>query len=166
MTEPPMITMERRYRAELPDLWALWTTPAGLESWWGPPGFAVTVQAMDLAPGGTLSYTMTAVAPDMVAFMQKNGMATATPCAATYDAVTPMTRLAYRNLVDFVPNHAPYHTRTVVEFQPESSAILMRLTFDQMHDAEWSERQRMGWELELGKLATLLAKRGLGEVLA
>ena len=159
-----MITLERRYRATLTDLWALWTTPAGLESWWGPPGFAVTVQKLDLRPGGTLSYTMTAVAPDMVAFMQKNGLRTATPAEITYDAVEPPSpasaRLAYRNLVDFVPGHAPYHTRMVVDFLPEADATLLRLTFDQMHDAEWSQRQRMGWELELGKLEVVLSTAG------
>jgi uncharacterized protein YndB with AHSA1/START domain len=160
-----MIVIERRYRAALADLWALWTTPEGVESWWGPPGFAVTVQDMDLRPGGALRYTMTAVAAETVAFMQKAGMPVATPASATYDAVTPMTRLAYRHLVDFVPGRAPYETRMVVDFLPEGDAVLMRLTFDRMHDAEWSERQRMGWELELGKLATLLAERDLGQVL-
>ena len=165
MNDLPMITMERRYRAKVEDLWTLWTTPAGIESWWGPPGFAVTVQELDLRPGGALRYVMTAVAPDMVAFMQKNGMPTSTPATATYDQVLPMTRLAYRHLVDFVPGRLPYETRMIVEFLPQGQEVTMRLTFDQMHDAEWSERQRMGWELELGKLGQLLADRGLGQVL-
>ena len=163
MTE--MIVIERRYRARSDDLWALWTTPAGLEAWWGPPGFAVTVQDMDLRAGGALRYTMTAIAPEMVAFMQKSGMPTATPAQAIYDAVDPMTRLAYRHLVDFVPGRAAYETRMLVEFLPAGDKVTMRLTFDQMHDAAWTERQRMGWELELGKLAALLADRKLGEVI-
>ena len=163
MTE--MIVIERRYRARPDDLWALWTTPAGLEAWWGPPGFAVTVQDMDLRAGGALRYTMTAIAPEMVAFMQKSGMPTATPAQAIYDAVDPMTRLAYRHLVDFVPGRAAYETRMLVEFLPAGDEVTMRLTFDQMHDAAWTERQRMGWELELGKLAALLADRKLGEVI-
>lgn len=162
MTDLPMITLERRFRAQVADLWSLWTTPAGLEAWWGPPGFAVTVQAMDLRPGGALRYTMTAMAPEMVAFMQANGMPTATPAQAIYDAVDPMTRLAYRHLVDFVPGRAPYETRMAVEFADTAGLVTMRLTFDRMHDAEWSERQRAGWEQELGKLAGLLADRGLG----
>ena len=165
MPKTEMIMMERRYRAKVADLWALWTTPAGLESWWGPPGFGVTVQQMDLRAGGALRYVMTALAPEMVAFMKANGMPTATPAQATYDAVQPMTRLAYRPLVDFVPGRAAYETRRVVEFLADGDAVTMRLTFDSMHDAEWTERQRMGWELELGKLATLLAERGLGGAL-
>lgn len=152
-----MITIDLRFRVSLADLWSLWTTPKGIESWWGPPGFAVTVQALDLRPGGKLHYTMTAQAPDRVAFMQGNGMPTATVLQATYDAIEPRKRLTYRNLVDFVPGHAPYETRMRVDLIPEGEAVLMRLTFDQMHDAQWSERQRMGWELELGKLEAVLA---------
>ena len=169
MTEIPvmieMTVIERRYRAKVADLWALWTTPVGLEAWWGPPGFTVTVQELDLRAGGALRYTMTAIAPEMVAFMQKSGMPTATPAQAIYDAVDPMHRLAYRHLVDFVPGRAAYETRMVVEFVPSGGGVTMRLTFDAMHDAAWTERQRMGWELELGKLAALLADRNLGEVI-
>ena len=153
---PASIVIERRYAARAADLWALWTTPEGLESWWGPPGFAVTVEQMDLRAGGTLRYTMRAIAPKMVAFMQKNGMPTATLAEVVYDQVTPQTRLTYRHLVDFVPGHAPYHTSMAVDLLPDGDAILMRLTFDRMHNSEWTERQRMGWELELGKLKAVL----------
>lgn len=162
MTDLPMITLEWRFRARLDDLWALWTTPAGLESWWGPPGFSVTVQQMDLRPGGALRYTMRAVAPQMVAFMQANGMPVETPAQATYAEIEPLRRLTYRHLVDFVPGRAPYETRMDVTFTEADGIATMRLTFDRMHDADWTERQRMGWEQEMGKLAQVLADRGLG----
>ena len=152
------IVIERLYRSPIADLWALWTTPQGLESWWGPPGFRVTVQEMALTRGGALRYTMIAEAPEMVSFMQKNGMPTATPCQAIYDTITPMTRLTYRNLVDFVPGYGPYYTNMAIDFELRSEATLLRLTFDPLHDAVWSERQRMGWEQELGKLAALLGQ--------
>jgi uncharacterized protein YndB with AHSA1/START domain len=146
----------RRFRATLSDLWDLWTTKKGIESWWGPPGFAVTVQSIDLRPGGVLHYTMTAITPEMVVFMQSSGMPAATPAQATYSEVTPLRRLAYANLVDFIPGVAPYHTALAVDFESFGAEAEMRLTFQRMHDAEWSERQRMGWELELGKLAAVL----------
>ena len=63
-------TITRRFRAPLADLWALWTTAQGIERWWGPPGFAVIVQSIDLRVSGTLAYTMTAHQPEMVGFMQ------------------------------------------------------------------------------------------------
>jgi uncharacterized protein YndB with AHSA1/START domain len=148
--------MTRRFRAPLQDLWDLWTTKAGIESWWGPPGFVVTVQHMDLRAGGVLDYTMTATAPEMVAYMQANGMPTATKAQITYSEVTPIKRLAYAHLVDFIPGTAPYHTALAVDFSAHGTDAEMRLTFQRMHDAAWSDRQRMGWEGELGKLAAIL----------
>ena len=37
------LTLERTYRAPLEKVWELWTTKAGIESWWGPDGFTVEV---------------------------------------------------------------------------------------------------------------------------
>jgi uncharacterized protein YndB with AHSA1/START domain len=150
-------TLIRRFRATPAQLWALWTTAKGIESWWGPPGFAVTVQSIDLSVGGALHYIMTAHQPEMVAFMHANGMPTATKAQVIYSEVTLLRRLAYNHLVDFVPGVTPYHTALAVAFAPQGDHCDMRLTFQRMHDAEWSERQRMGWELELGKLELVLA---------
>ena len=157
LPEGERFTMTRRFRASLDELWALWTTAKGIESWWGPPGFAVTVKAIDLRVGGRLSYVMEARAPEMVAYMKANGMPTATPAEVTYSEVTPLRRLAYQHLVDFVPGVAPYSTALAVEFRQDGDQAEMALTFQRMHDAEWSERQRMGWELEMGKLEAALA---------
>jgi uncharacterized protein YndB with AHSA1/START domain len=156
LPEGERFTITRRYRASLADLWALWTTAKGIESWWGPPGYAVTVQSIDLRAGGKLHYTMTAHQPEMVAFMQANGMPTETRAEVTYSEVAALHRLAYAHLVDFIPGVAPYSTALAVEFTALGDTAEMRLTFQRMHDAEWSERQRMGWELELGKLTALL----------
>jgi uncharacterized protein YndB with AHSA1/START domain len=38
------ITLERVYHTDVQDVWDLWTTKDGIESWWGPGGFAVTVR--------------------------------------------------------------------------------------------------------------------------
>jgi len=54
----------------------------GIESWWGPEGFTVTVQAMDVRPGGVLLYTMTATAAPQIAFMKQHGMPLSTPASA------------------------------------------------------------------------------------
>jgi uncharacterized protein YndB with AHSA1/START domain len=81
------ITIERRYRAALEDVWDLWTTKEGIESWWGPEGFAVTVQLLELTVGGRLLYTMTAVAPEQIEFMKRAGMPLSTPARITYTEV-------------------------------------------------------------------------------
>lgn len=153
------IVIERTFDAPLADVWELWTTPAGLEAWWGPEGFTVTVQELDLRPGGRLRYTMTATGAPQVAFMREHGMPIATPCSVTYTEVAPMRRLAWENLVDFVPGHEAYETGTVVELFPTPAGVRLVMTLDPMHAPEWNQRMVAGWESELGKLGAALRTR-------
>lgn len=160
MTSPSnRITLERPLDATPAEVWSLWTTPAGIERWWGPPGFQVTVQQLELWPGGVMLYTMTAVDPEMVAFMKRNGMPVANQTRITFTEVVPNRRLAYINLVDFVPGVTAYDVGTVVEILPRVGGVTLRLRLDPMHSPEWTQRAVMGWEGELGKLVTLLDAR-------
>lgn len=153
------ITLERTWDASLEDVWDLWTTKDGIESWWGPEGFQVTVQEIDLRPGGKLLYTMMAVAPEMVEFMKKSNMPVAQPVTVTYTEVVPRKRLAYVCAVDFVPGVAVYDVSTVVELFVEDRGVRMVLALEPMHDEMWTQRAVMGWESELGKLAKVLERR-------
>ena len=155
-------SIQRTYAASLDEAWALWTTKAGIESWWGPEGFEVTVTALDLRPGGELTYLMTAVAPEMVAFMQTSGMPLSTPCKVTYTEVSAPNRLAYKTLTDFVPGVEPYEVATVVELTAASGRTTLTITFDAMHDDAWTERARAGHESQMRKLDALLAAQGKG----
>ena len=56
------ITIERTFEASVQDVWELWTTKEGIESWWGPEGFTTTVRKIDVRVGGELHYAMTATA--------------------------------------------------------------------------------------------------------
>jgi uncharacterized protein YndB with AHSA1/START domain len=87
--------LERAYAADVQDVWDLWTTKDGIESWWGPGGFRVTVRSLDLRPGGELRYAMTAVDPAQVAFMQQAGMPLTQECRITFTNVQPLRRLEY-----------------------------------------------------------------------
>jgi uncharacterized protein YndB with AHSA1/START domain len=153
------ITLERVYRADVRDVWELWTTKAGIESWWGPGGFAVTVRKLDLRPGGELLYAMTAVGAPQVEFMKKAGMPVTQECRITFTEVVPRRRLVYIHLADFIPGVDPYDVATMVELSETAQGVRMLLTFDAMHDDEWTKRATMGWESELGKLAAVLDAR-------
>ncbi len=72
------IVLERTYDASLAEVWDLWTTKDGIESWWGPDGFEVKVIELDLRAGGQLYYAMTAIAEPQIAFMKNAGMPTTT----------------------------------------------------------------------------------------
>ena len=152
-------SIQRSYAASIEEAWALWTTKPGIESWWGPEGFEVTVTSLDLRPGGELVYVMTAVAPDQVAFMKRAGMPLSTECRVTYTEVVPPSRLAYKTLADFIPDVTPYEVATVVELKAADDGVKLVITFDAMHDDVWTERARAGHESQLRKLDALLAGR-------
>jgi uncharacterized protein YndB with AHSA1/START domain len=155
------MTLERVYRADVRDVWDLWTTRDGIESWWGPGGFSVTVRKLDLRPGGELLYAMTAIDPPQVEFMRKAGMPITTEARITFTEVVPLQRLAYVHLTDFIPGVEPYDVATVVELHRTPGGVRMVMTFDAMHDDEWTRRAVMGWEMELGKLEAVIAARAV-----
>src|ERR1700757_3213803 len=66
----PPIKFERRYETSVEDLWDLWTTKEGFESWWGPQGFRVEVHAIDPRIGGELFYDMIADGAKEIEYMK------------------------------------------------------------------------------------------------
>lgn len=156
--KPDRITMQRTFDATLREVWELWTTKDGLESWWGPEGFRVEVHAIDLRPGGLLLYAMIADAPETIAFMERQGLPTRTEARVTYREIVALQRLSYTHLTDFIPDVAAYDVETVVTFEELRGQVKMTLTFDRMHDDLWTQRAAAGWEMELTKLARRLTR--------
>jgi uncharacterized protein YndB with AHSA1/START domain len=150
------ITIERTFDASIEDVWAMWTTKDGIESWWGPDGFSVTVRAIDLRPGGELHYAMIAKGPDQIAFMKKNGMPTTTELLIRYTEVIENRRLRYMTRADFIPGVEPYDVETLVELHDTPNGVRLVLTLEAMHDDVWTQRATAGWENELGRLEKAL----------
>ena len=156
----PKLTLERTFSAHIREVWELWTTREGIEAWWGPDGFSVDVRSLELRAGGDLVYVMSAVAPEQIDYMKKAGMPVSTHHSLTFIEVSPPRRLAYRNVVDFVPGVEPYQIETLLELhEVEGGGTRLVLTFDAMHDDRWTQLARMGHESELDRLEQLLASR-------
>ena len=154
-----VVRLERRYEAAVEDLWFLWTTKEGFESWWGPEGFRVEVHKIDLRVGGELMYDMIAAAPEQIEFMKKANMATSHGVRATFVEIVPLQRLQICNLIDFVPGHRPYENRIRAEFFPEGRSVRMVITTEEHPDKEWTRRATAGMESQLTKLPAALAAR-------
>jgi uncharacterized protein YndB with AHSA1/START domain len=154
------ITIERTYQADLKDVWELWTTKEGIESWWGPDGFSTSVHKLELRAGGEFRYAMTATGPAQVEFMKRAGMPLTTEGRITYTEVVARKRLAYTHVADFIPGVEPYDVATLVEFHSIGKDVRMVLTFDAMHDEEWTQRAVMGHESQLGKLEKVIHNLG------
>ncbi len=117
------IVFERTFRARMEDIWDLWTSKEGLESWWGPEGFTTTVRKLDLLPGGGFEYAMTATGPDQIEALKAAGVALTTVAHGTYTEVTPRRLLAYKTLADFIPGVAPYEVAAVVEIHAGARGV-------------------------------------------
>jgi uncharacterized protein YndB with AHSA1/START domain len=153
------VSIERTFKATIEDVWELWTTKQGIESWWGPDGFMVKVDKLDLRPGGELAYAMTATAQEQIEFLKKAGMPVTQQARITYTEVVPLHRLAFTQMADFIPNVKPYEVAMTVDFDTTPQGVRMVLTLDAMHDEQWTKLAVMGWESELGKLAKLLSDK-------
>jgi len=140
-------------------VWELWTTKEGIESWWGPEGFSVTVRDLDLRPGGELHYAMTATGTDQVEYMVKAGMQITTEHRLMFTEIDPPRRLAWRDMADFIPDVKPYEVETVIELHEAPEGVRLVVTFDAMHDDRWTQMARLGRESELERLAKVLAAR-------
>ena len=152
------ITIERSFQAPVEEVWKLWTTKDGIESWWGPDGFAVKVHTIDVRRGGELLYDMTAIAPEQIEFLKKAGMPLTTPSRVTFVEVAPMKRLAFNQVADFIPGVKPYEVNHSVDFETSGLSVRMVLTMDAMHDDYWTKMATMGWENEFDRLGRLLQK--------
>ena len=154
--------IERVVPARAEAVWDLWTTVDGIESWWAPEGFQVTVRSLDLRVGGELVYEMAAVGSEQVAFMESAGMPLSTVSRKTFTAIARPERLVYDSLVDFVPGVETYSFRTDVELEEEADGLRIVMRMQPLHDEEWTGRLVAGRTNELDNLARLVEARAEG----
>lgn len=144
--------------ADAHELWSLWTTKEGFESWWGPEQFRADVHVIEARTGGALEYDMVADTPEAIAAMEGMNAPTVQPCRGTFDVFEPQNRLVLTQVVDFFPGIAPYDSTIAVAFFPlEGGRVRMVVTLSQMHDAGTTVMQQKGFTSQLSKLARRFA---------
>jgi uncharacterized protein YndB with AHSA1/START domain len=160
-TTQASIKFERLYEnAAVEDLWDLWTTKEGFESWWGPKGFRVEVRKLELREGGELLYDMIAAAPEEIAAMEKLNMPASHATRGTFTRVEPLKHLEITHLIDFIPGVKPYENRMRVEFSKIGSSAQMVISVEPHQHPEWTRMAKMGMESQLTKVpAVLTAQR-------
>jgi uncharacterized protein YndB with AHSA1/START domain len=148
----PKVVFERTYRARAEELWKLWTTKRGFESWWGPKGFQVEVHALEARVGGTLHYDMIADAPEQIQVIKQMGRPASHETRGRFTEIKPHERLAITHVIDFLPGVEPYESTVVVEFFSLGKSVHMVITLDPMHDEEFTKMSTMGFTSQLTKL--------------
>lgn len=153
------VVFERSYDAPLEDLWELWTTKEGFESWWGPEGFRVDVHAMEPRVGGALHYSMIAVGEEQIAYMLQSGHSVSHAVRGKFSELVPLERLKLTQMIDFVPGVEPYEHDMLVEFSRQASSSRMVVTVAPHVSEELSRMAALGFESQLTKVPAVLAAR-------
>lgn len=146
------VVVERTYRAGVEELWELWTTKEGFESWWGPEGFRADVHVMEARVGGRFHYDMAADTPEMVEMMKQMGRPASHETRGRFSEFTPHTRLVLNHVVDFLPGVATYESTIEVEFFPSGDSVRMVVTLYPMHNEEFTRMTAEGFGSQLTKL--------------
>ena len=152
------IVVERVYRATLDEVWDLWTTKEGFESWWGPQGFRAEVHAIEPRVGGTLRYDMIADTPEMVAEMMKMGGTPSHAVRSRFTTFTPKERLVLTSVIDFLPGVAAYESDITVDLSPRGDSVRMVVTLGGMHSDDFTRMQEEGFTSQLTKLDARFAR--------
>jgi len=146
------VVIERTYPARAEELWALWTTKAGFESWWGPEGFRVEVHILDGRPGGALEYDMIADAPEAVAAMKSMGQPLSHGTRGIFTEFRPYEHLRLVHVIDFVPDVEPYESVIEVGFSETGDRARMVVTLHPHVDPHWTKMSVEGFSSQLTKL--------------
>ena len=148
MSEQQVI--ERVWQAPIDLIWELWTTAEGIASWFGPRGFTVEVEEIDLRVGGAFRYTMQATDPEQAAAMEKQGRPASFSVDSTITELDPPHKLAYDS-----PMGNETMT-TAVEFSDGPEGVKMVLVIAATK-AGMTEGAAMGWKSSLERFAEQLA---------
>ncbi len=146
------VVVTRTYKASAQELWSLWTTKSGFESWWGPQGFRSEVSQIDAQLGGVLAYDMIADAPEAIAAMKAAGQPLAHKTKGSFSKYEPHSSLSLTHIIDFVPGQTPYKTLIDVDFYPEGDETRMVVTLHPHVDPKWTQMSAQGFGSQLTKL--------------
>lgn len=146
------LVITRTYRAGVAELWELWTTKAGFESWWGPEGFRVVVHRMEARAGGLLDYDMIADAPEAIAALARMGHPPAHATHGRFVEFVPHRLLSLVHAIDFLPGVEPYDTTIEVAFEPLGDQARMVVTLHPHRDPHWTKMSAEGFRSQLAKL--------------
>src|SRR5436309_981052 len=82
--------------------------------------------------------------------------AVATRSTEAFVEITEPSRLAYRSLIDFVPDHESYEHLTVVDLDTTGDGTRIRMQIEPLHDEVWTQRLLDGRANELANLARVV----------
>ena len=138
-TSRSSMIIERTFRRSVEELWGLWTTKEGFESWWGGEGSRVEVHTIEAREGGTLHYDMIAEAPADITARNQMGLVASSSVRARFTEFRPYRRLILTHVMDFVPGVKSYEQTIAVDFLPVGDSVRMVTTIEPLHNEEFTQ---------------------------
>lgn len=112
-------------------IWAAWSDPDALASWWGPVGFTSTVRELDLSDGGLLDIAMRG--PDGVEFLN----------VYDFEEVDPPTRIIYVHRGSGKWGLAPSRTMVLIEPETGGDRLRTRVTWRSYYASDEDRRRHL-----------------------
>lgn len=94
-------------------VWEVWTDPEHLKNWWGPDGFSITNQSMEVKPGGEWKFVMHGMGQDFDNLIR-------------YTSIDKPRSLSYEHFDPSSPDD-PYAFTVYVTFEKEGKDTLLTL---------------------------------------
>ena len=138
----PSLTLKRRLNAPPEKVYAAWTEPAKIATWFGPDAGPVTRAEIDLRVGGR--YT--------VVFYTEDGEEH--HVSGVYREVVPNEKLVFTWAWRTTPERESLVT---VQIKPDGDGSMLTLIHEQFFDEPARDRHDFGWTGSLNKLETLFA---------
>ncbi len=132
----PTLRVSRTFSASRERVFAAWTDPQQLKTWWGPHGFTTPSAEIDLRVGGGFRLAMRS--PDGKSIL----------LTGTYREVSPPTRLVYTWQFE-----GSEITLVTVEFNDRGNATEVVLTHEKFASEEARASHQQGWGGCLDRLA-------------
>lgn len=141
------LIITRRFQAPRELVYKAWTDPKHLPQWWGPQGFTITVQEVDIRPGGQWRFVMHG--PDGTDYVN----------IISFIEIHPPERLVYSH--GDGTEEESFRTTVTFEEEDQATKLTMRMRFNTAEELEWTVREHHaieGAQSTLGRLEEQLPK--------
>jgi uncharacterized protein YndB with AHSA1/START domain len=142
MTAKPSLTIKRRLKASVERVYAAWTDPAMMASWFGPNDTKVASAETDVRVGGRFRVIMHALDGEVH------------DVSGIYRTVEPNRKLVFSWAWITTPERESLVTVTM---KPDGEGTLLTLLHEQFADEAARDGHRVGWGEALDRLEAALA---------
>lgn len=147
-----MLRLERLIAAPPDTVFAYWTDPALIVTWWGPEGFDIPAHAIEVRPGGEWRTTMRSPAGKLMTV------------SGVYRLIDKPHRLVFTWAWDDEHGVRGHETEVTVTFVPVPGGTRLTLTQQEFATVESRDGHTKGWASTFDCLVKVLqSPKGEGE---